>query len=251
MIKILASDFGNYEKVNGEKITHPMSNDNGIVDQLKANLKSTNKVVFVSSDINSTPESVLPYARIFFDSMKMVDITFKEYLIIEGTNCDKASEYIEDADLVFLCGGDTYNQHKLFSKINLKQILSSCSGIVMGQSAGALNMAADVFNSPEEMEESEPIFYEGLGLTNINIEPHFKYDDTDFDDKEKYQRDAIIKESYNRPIYGQCNGSHIFIDEDNVATIYGETYLINNGKIEKICDNHKSFIINAPQNLKK
>lgn len=32
MIKILASDFGNYEKVNGEKITHPMSNDNGIVD---------------------------------------------------------------------------------------------------------------------------------------------------------------------------------------------------------------------------
>ena len=84
MIKILVSDFGNYEKVNGEKITHPMSNENGIVDQLKENLKGTNKVVFVSSDINSTPESVLPYARIFFDSMKMVDIKFNQYLIIEG-----------------------------------------------------------------------------------------------------------------------------------------------------------------------
>lgn len=251
MIKILASDFGNYEKVNGKKITHPMSNENGIVDQLKDSLKRTTKVVFVSSDINSTPESVSPYAKIFFDSMKMVDITFNEYLIIEGTNYDKASEYIDGADLVFLCGGDTYNQYKLFSKMNLKQTLSSYHGIVMGQSAGALNMAVNVFNSPEEKEESEPIFYEGLGLTTINIEPHFKLDETNFDDKEKYQRDAIIKESYSRPIYGQCNGSHIFINEDDVATIYGETYLITNGKIEKICDNQKSFTINKTSNLKK
>ncbi len=251
MIRILASDFGNYKKVNGEKITLPMSNENGIVDQLKANLNGRSKVVFVSSDINSTPEKVWPYARVFFDSMKMVGITFDQYLIVDGTNCDKAREYIGGADLVFLCGGDTYSQHQLFEKINLKQILSSYSGIVLGQSAGSLNMAADVFNSPEEKEESEPIFYEGLGLTTINIEPHFKLDDTNFDDKEKYQRDAVIKESYNRPIYGQCNGSHIFINEDDVATIYGETYLIMNGKIEKICDNQKSLIINKSSNLKK
>ena len=251
MIKILTSDFGNYEKINGEKITHPMSNKNGIVNQLKESLKAKNKVVFISSDINSTHESVSPYARIFFDSMEMVDITFNEYLMIEGTNYDKASEYIEGADLVFLCGGDTYNQYKLFSKMNLKQILSNYSGSVMGQSAGALNMAVDVFNSPEEKEESEPIFYKGLGLTTINIEPHFKLDDTNFDDKEKFQRDVIIKESYNRPIYGQCNGSHIFINDDNVATIYGETYLIMNGKIEKICENQKSLIINKSLNLKK
>ena len=66
MIKILTSDFSNYEKVNGEKITLPMSNENGIVDQLKESLKGTNKVVFISSDIDSTPESISSYARIFF-----------------------------------------------------------------------------------------------------------------------------------------------------------------------------------------
>lgn len=244
MIRILASDFGNYEKVNGEKITHPISNENGIVDQLKKNLKRTNKAVFISSDINSTPERADDYAKVFFDSLKMVGITFSEYLIIDGRNYDKSSEYIEGADLVFLCGGDTYDQHKLFSKMNLKKILSNYSGVILGQSAGALNMAEDVFNSPEEKEESEPVFFEGLGLTTINIEPHFEYDDTNFDDKKEFQRDAIIKESYNRVIYGQCNGSHIFIDEDNTATIYGETYLIMNGKIKKICDNQKSLIIN-------
>lgn len=156
---------------------------------------------------------------------------------------ENAKEYIKNADLVFLCGGDTFKQHLLFEKINLKLILSTYTGIVMGQSAGAINMAEHCFNSPEELEKSEPIFFEGLGLTNINIEPHFIYDSSKFNEKERYQRNAIIKESFNRPIYGQCNGSHIFIDEDNTATIYGETYLIKNGCIEKICENNKKYVI--------
>ena len=250
MIRLLTSDFSNYEKINGEKITKPMSNENGIVDQLKECVKGRNKVVFVASDINSTPEKNATYSRIFFDSMKMVDIVFDQYFVLDGTNYDKALEVIDGSDLVFLCGGDTYNQSVLFTKMNLKEILSNYSGVVMGQSAGALNMAEDVFNSPEEKEESEPIFYKGLGLTNINIEPHFKLDDTNFDEYEVYQRDAIINESYNRPIYGQCNGSHIYIDDNNIATVYGETYLIKDGKIDKICDNHNNYIINDSLKIK-
>ena len=217
-----------------------MSNENGLVDQLKSALKGKKKVVYVSSDINSTPDSVESYARIFFDSMKMVGITFEEYCILDGTKVNKAKEYIENADLVFLCGGNTYNQHLFFEKMNLKILFSTYSKIVMDQSAGAINMTQHCFNSPEELEESEPIFFEGLGLTNINIEPHFVYDDSSFNENEKYQRNAIVEESYNRPIYGQCNGSHIFIDENNPATIYGETYLIINGNIKKIVKTNKN-----------
>ena len=39
MIRILTSDFKNYEKKDGIKITRPMSNENGLVDQLKNALK--------------------------------------------------------------------------------------------------------------------------------------------------------------------------------------------------------------------
>ena len=69
------------------------------------------------------------------------------------------------------------------------------------------------------------------------------YDTSKFDENQIYQREVIIKESFNRPIYGQCNGSHVFIDEDNTATIYGETYLVTNGNIEKICDNNQKHVI--------
>lgn len=59
-------------------------------------------------------------------------------------------------------------------------------------------MADDVFNSPEKMENSEPVFFKGLGLTNINIEPHFMLDDSNFDESEKYQQNAILSESNNK-----------------------------------------------------
>lgn len=243
MIKILTSDFKNYEKKDGVKIVRPMSNENGIVNQLKTALKETKKAVFIASDINNTPDVVQSYAKIFFDSMKLVEITFDEHYILDGTKIDKAEEYIENANLIFLCGGNTYNQNQFLKKLNLKKLLSNYNGIVMGQSAGAINMAKNCFNSPEELERIEPMFFEGLGLTDINIEPHFIYETTNFDENEKHQREIVIKESYNRKIYGQCNGSHIFIDDNDIATIYGKTYIIANGNIEKICENGQKLII--------
>ncbi|MCI9434817.1 MAG: hypothetical protein HFI86_06075 [Bacilli bacterium] len=204
MIRILASDFKNYEKINGQKISHPMDNSNGVVDQIKNSLQDYKKIVFVSSDMSSTHENVLSYAKVLFDSIKVVGIKFDEYLVLDGESKGKAADYIKDASLVFLCGGDTYKQHEFFTAINLKELLKN-----------------------------------------------FVYDSSNFDDNEKYQRYAIIKESYNRPIYGQCNGSHILIDDDNVAIIYGETYLIHNGSIECICKNGCNVLIEDENNIKK
>lgn len=35
-------------------------------------------------------------------------------------------------------------------------------GIIIGQSAGSINMAASIYNSPEEGDLSEPIYFEVL-----------------------------------------------------------------------------------------
>ena len=245
MIRILASEFNNYERIDGKKITRPMDNSNGVVDQIKNSLIDNKKIVFVTSDMNKSRESVMSYANITFDSMKMVGISFDEYLILDRESMENANKYIDGASLVFLCGGDTYKQHEFFEAINLRGLLSNYDGLVIGQSAGALNMASNVFNSPEEQENSEPIFFEGLGLVNINIEPHFVYDTSKFDDNEIYQRNAILKESLNRTIYGQCDGSHVFIDNTGKITIYGETYLIKDGLVKCICKNGNNIKLNT------
>lgn len=51
-------------------------------------------------------------------------------------------------------------------------------------------MAEQCFNN---LEELEPIFFEGLCLTSINIEPYFVYGDSNFNKKEKqYLMNHII-----------------------------------------------------------
>lgn len=244
MIRFLTSDFKHYHKVDGQKIANSFDNTNGIVDQIKEYLKEKNTILFISADSKDI-EKVSLYSQLLFEGLRLSGIEFKNYLILSNKTKINAKEYVEKADLIFLSGGDTYIQHQFFTEIKLKYLLINFNGLIIGQSAGAINMANSVFNSPENQEQSEPIFFDGLGLTNINIAPHFQYDDTNFDDNGKYQRNAIIRESYNRQIYGQCNGSHIIIDENNVATIYGDTYLIENGNITKICDNKNNKIINV------
>ena len=53
-------------------------------------------------------------------------------------------------------------------------------------------------------------------------------------EKQKYQRKIILEESCKHSLYGQCDGSHILIDENNNVSIYGETYLIEDGMITLI-----------------
>lgn len=235
MIKILMSDFKHYHKVNGEKVANELDNSNGIVDQIKNSLNGNNAILFIASSPDDK-EKIELYTKLLFEGLKLSGVSFKKYLVLDSSTVDKTKEYIDKANMIFLSGGDTYIQNEFFKRIHLREKLENFNGLIIGQSAGAINMADDVFNSPEEMEKSEPVFFKGLGLTNINIEPHFVLDDSNFDESEKYQRNAILSESNNRKIYGQCNGSHILIDNDGNISIYGETYLISNGQISLACE---------------
>ncbi|MBP3840609.1 MAG: Type 1 glutamine amidotransferase-like domain-containing protein [Bacilli bacterium] len=243
MIKILMSDFKHYHKVDGEKVANAIDNINGIVDHIKEYLMDTNVILFIASSPEDK-EKISLYSKLLFEALKLSDISFNEYLVLDNSTIDDAEEYINKANMIFLSGGDTFVQNEFFNRINLKEKLLNYKGLIVGQSAGAINMAKDAFNSPEEMEESEPIFFEGLGLTDINVEPHFVLDSSNFDETERYQRNIILNESNNRDIYGQCNGSHILINEEGQTLICGETYLISNNEIVLICNNGEKKLIN-------
>lgn len=191
MIKILMSDFKHYHKLNGEKVANELDNSNGIVDQIKNSLNGNNTLLFIASSPDDK-EKINLYTKLLFEGLKLSGISFNEYLVLDSSTVDNAQEYIDKANMIFLSGGDTYIQNEFFKRIHLREKLEKFNGLIIGQSAGAINMADDVFNSPEEMEKSEPVFFKGLGLTNINIEPHFMLDDSNFDESEKYQRNAIL-----------------------------------------------------------
>ena len=152
---------------------------------------------------------------------------------------------IENADLIFLCGGHLPTQNAFFNKINLKDKIKNVKAFIIGGSAGAMNMAENVYCIPEvEGETLDPNFnrnLKGLALTNINILPHYdEFRDFILDGK-KYIEDIVLPDTYDRIVYGINNGSYILIDDKNY--LYGEAYILKNGVIEKINEENQVKII--------
>lgn len=237
----LTSDLLNYKKVNNKHIPTKINNDNGIVDQLKENLKDNRGIVFFASS-KSEYSKTDNYANILFESLKLSGISFYNYYIIDDRFKGSIKNIIDKCDMVFIAGGDTLEEMKFFNDIELKDLLKGYNGVIMGISAGAINLAYDVYNSPESKGDLEKESkWNGLCLTYINIEPHFVYSDENFTPNEKLQREEVLKESYNRVLYGLLDGSHI-TDIDGRVNFYGTCYKISNGKITLICKNKKRSI---------
>lgn len=233
------SNTKHYLKLDDKRVPKALDDTNGIVEQLKALLPKDGTSLFVAST-PSLREKVDSYSSLLFEGLKLSGLTFAKYLILDDRTKDLAKDFVREADVIFLSGGDTYIENEFFKEIHLATLLEDYSGVIIGQSAGSINMAGHVYNSPEEGDHSEPIYFDGLGLSNINIEPHFELDSSSFDELQMYQRRHLLEESFKRPVYGLCDGAHI-IEVDGRATIYGETYLIQDGNIIKLCSNKEKY----------
>lgn len=69
------------------------------------------------------------------------------------------------------------------------------------------------------------LYLKGLGLTNINIMPHFEEYRKMVICGKRYIDDIVVPDGHKIDIIALNNGSYIVI-KDNQTTIYGESYLI-------------------------
>ncbi len=239
----LTSNLNHYEKIDGVKVAKEIDNKNGLVDQLKSKLDGTRGILFVPADA-SDKGKIDEYSKILFDALRLSGVVFDNYYVVDdNSSVEDVRDKVLKSDLVFLSGGDTYTQMQYFENIKLRDILIDYEGVIVGQSAGAINLAEDVYNSPEcEEDLSRSCYFKGLGKTNINIEPHFVLDTSNFDSDEMLHRSAMLEESRKRNLYAIPDGSHIF-DDDRECTIYGEYYLLKDSLVQKQCsDGEKTKI---------
>lgn len=235
---ILTSYLDFYEKdEQGNKVAHNFGNDNGILDCLKSNIKNYDNFVFVANGMDG--EKADAYFKLACDSFEMT-LPFKNYEFLCPSTKDRAKDLIKNADFIFLCGGHLPTQNKFFNDINLKELLKNTNALIVGGSAGSMN-CADVVYCPPELEEEVldnnfNRYLKGLGLTNINIMPHFEeYKQMTICGK-RYIDDIVVPDSKKIDIIGLNNGSYIVI-KNGTSTIYGESYLIRNEQITQINEN--------------
>ena len=236
---IMSSSFTFYRKDEmGNKIPQIIDNNNGFLDTLQKLLTKRDCCVIISGNPKrqnrQNPEDIMRRG------FALSGLQFKEYIYVDDNNKHKIKEYIEKADLIDLCGGHLPTCNAFIQELDLKELLKEFNGVIIGTSGGAMNMAETVYCIPEiEGEHTDKNFnryLKGLGLTNINIIPHFQYFVTmQFSDGIKIVEDVILPDSANTPMIALPDGSYV-VQQGEKIKIYGESYYLD-GAINKICSN--------------
>ncbi len=167
-------------------------------------------------------------------------------VMCDSRNEYRAQEFIDHSDLILLGGGHVPTQAAFFERIGLREKLQGFEGVIMGVSAGSMNSADIVYAQPEMPGESVDPDYErfipGLGLTDVNIMPHYqKARYYELDGRWLYD-EITAEDSMGHAFYAMPDGSYILV-EDGDTVMYGEGYLMADGKLTKICDDEEEYRI--------
>jgi dipeptidase E len=206
---------------------------NELVDRLRAVLPANPRALFVCSD----PDSRDLTCRFGADTAMafcLAGMAFSSYAILDGQNMEDAASLVENSDLIVFAGGHVPTQNAFLQDCGLRELLEDFGGAVMGISAGSMNLADEVYVQPEEPGESAPSFQRfapGLGLTEVNILPHYQKVKNYMLDGKRLYEDITYADSWGHTFFVLPDGSWIYQDEEEL-TLLGEGYMIRNGIME-------------------
>lgn len=207
----------------------------GFLEELKKRLPRRLRGLFICSDPAAHDITDL-YGASTADCFKREGFFFTDFTILDDRNDARAAELIADADLIILSGGHVPTQNRYFNRIGLKELLAPCrsnpAAVIIGISAGTMNCASTVYAQPEEKGEAvDPAFERyltGLGLTEINVLPHY-YDIKDQTlDGLRILEDIAFPDSFRRPILILPDGSYVLC-EDGREEVRGPAWLLKDG----------------------
>ncbi|MCH5273315.1 MAG: Type 1 glutamine amidotransferase-like domain-containing protein, partial [Lachnospiraceae bacterium] len=155
-------------------------------------------------------------------------------------------EKLEEMDVILVAGGHVPTQNKFMKKLKLKERLVNFNGLIIAWSAGSMNCAATVYAAPEIEGEAIDPYYErwisGLGITELNIFPHYQVLKNEYLDGLRVMEDIVYADSFKHEILAMNDGSYIMIN-DGMEVLFGEAYLIKDGCKEQICENGEFVVL--------
>ena len=145
----------------------------------------------------------------------------RQYVIDNRTEAFLAAQLIHEASCVFLMGGYPKLQLELMRNKRLDAAICSSDSAVLGLSAGSINMAKRSLDTKES-----PAPYDGLGLADITVKPHFKLDN-------EQVLSTLLRISMDLPICAMEDDSAIFVAGENISYT-GQIHWVNKGAIRPL-----------------
>lgn len=240
----MTSSPGGSVCVDGRWETASFDCANGFLKEFRRACRGESDCLILSSDPENTEmgDEMRAFFRDVFEksgmSVTRVDV------------CDrrdpKAAERLCCYGLLILAGGHVPTQNAFFRQIGLREKLHRYAGVVLGISAGTMNCAEVVYAQPEEPGEAVDPHYarymQGLGLTHVNVLPHFQNVRGSRLDGLRVMEDISLPDSRVRPFYGLPDGSWLYREQGHTR-LYGEAWLLEAGTCIKICENGESRVV--------
>ena len=188
-----------------------------IAQALRENLPRRESLVFISAwpedDARNDDDSDGMHAMFAERGMAFAD----HRVIDRRTSAADAVKMEQAADCIFLMGGDVTQQMALIRDLGLVPALLSSRAVILGVSAGSMNMGRYV----AEIWESKTL-QKGLGLTDITVKAHYTED--------AWFLPALKELSMTHPVAAMEDESAIFLKAGAVWKI-GKIHWIDKGEI--------------------
>ena len=166
--------------------------------------------------------------------LDQADIVFDEYhLIDERIQKEEAQKIIQHASVIFLLGGNPIEQNGLLMEYDLSDLIRKSSAVVMGASAGAINMSAKWLfckYTGNKGETSE--ICDGIGLDDFSVLSHF-----DLENNIEQIKDELSSLSEEMNVYASNKDCAVRVKGDTID-ILGDVFFISNAEIQKLDEMH-------------
>lgn len=192
-----------------------------LANELQRDITDRKSLVMISAELpDDNDEQVRAedvYEKAWFDQASII---FNEYHYFDHhTKKEEALPVIQDASVIFLCGGNPQYQKTLLVENELLDTIQKSNAVVMGSSAGGMNMS--------ERYVDGCAVYEGIALNHFSFEAHFDYNNQ-----------TLIEERFS---LSEETDIYVAADKDGAVRvkngridIIGNVYLISNSKIQKL-----------------
>ena len=209
---------------------------NGFVARLQDSLPKWPRTLFIASNPDDH-DDLCHFANEMARAFREFGFPMGGFSTLDGSNTGDAPFLVATSDLIILMGGHVPTQNAFFQDIALRQLLEGYDGCVLGISAGSMNCADLVYAQPEEPGEGVDPYYEkfipGLGLTDVNILPHYQQVKDNILDGLWLYGDITFPDSMGHVFFVLPDGSYYYQDEES-ATFFGEMYRLENGIFEQL-----------------
>ncbi len=193
---------------------------------IQKDISNRKSLVMISSN-PSFYEEVGATERSWFDQ---ANILFDEYHLINyRVQKEDAQLLLQNASVIFLLGGNTIKQNDFLIEYELFKAIKKSRAVVMGASAGAINMSAKWLCSKNfgyNVDISS--VYNGIGLDDFSVLSHF---DLENNMTVVLNELSALSEAIN--IYASNKDCAVRV-KGNKIDIYGNVYLISNSIMQKL-----------------